>query len=351
MASVTVVVPAFNASRTLERALASVLDQTVRDIEVIAIDDGSTDRTPEILRSFADADPRLRVLSQPNRGVARARNAGMAAARGDWIATIDADDLWHPRKIELQLDAAKQAGGNVVMVYGWSRRIDADDWVIADMGAPRHSGGVLHQLIASNFLRNASSAMFRRRLALDVGGFDPGLHAAGLQGAEDLKLYLALARVGRVTVAPHFLTGYRQIEGSMSQVAARMRKSVERVVAESEAIDTQVSAEVFDLARMNYDLYAAALALAAQDRRAFLAYVRSAMRRRPVDTAVLLAVNALWRSVAALHLRRVPRKFQDVDMDERMLMPFADLFTDYQAWAARRAAQVSRREEELMHEA
>jgi len=254
-----------------------VLAQSLAEIEIIVIDDRSTDDNPGILARVAAADGRLRVLTQAYGGVARARNAGIAAATAEWIATIDADDLWHPRKLELQVAAARTAGPACGMVYSWSRRIDMADRVIADMGAPRHADQVLHQLIASNFMRNASSAMVLRQAALAARGFDPGLQDAGAQGTEDLKFYLAVARGWRVALAPHFLTGYRQIEGSMSQMPARMRRSIELVIEDSEQRDNAVPPAVFSLARTNCDLCAAALALAGGDRIGFLGYAGAAL--------------------------------------------------------------------------
>lgn len=337
----SIVIPAYNAESTLDRTLISVLNQSLEDIEVIVVDDGSIDRTPAVVRRFARNDDRIRIIEQTNAGVAKARNAGIAMARSEWIGTVDADDIWHPRKIELQLQAANAAGDDTVMVYSWSRRIDKDDRVLSDMGTPRVTGDVLHQLIASNFMRNASSAMFRRDVGSIAGGFDPGLQDAGAQGAEDLKFYLALARSGRVAVAPYFLTGYRLIEGSMSQMAARMHKSIEMALAESEVVDTRIPPEVFALARMNYDLYAASLALRGGDRRAFLKYVLSAMSRRPVEATVHLCVNALWRASSVLNRTKRRPLFQDLGVEERMPMPLADRFGRFQAWSARRAASIS----------
>jgi hypothetical protein len=225
------------------------------------------------------------------------------------------------------------------MVYSWSRRIDMADRVIADMGAPRHADQVLHQLIASNFMRIASSAMVLRQAALTAGGFDPGLQDAGAQGAEDLKFYLAVARGWRVALAPHFLTGYRQIEGSMSQMPARMRRSIELVIEDSEQRDNAVPPAVFALARTNYDLCAAALALAGGDRSGFLGYAGAALVRRPLDATVLLGVNTLWRLSAILDRSARP-PFAEMDMDARMPMPLSDWFSDFHAAAACRAARL-----------
>ena len=98
--TVSVVVPAYNYARYLPKAIDSALGQTHPPLEVIVVDDGSTDDTPRVLAAYAD---RIRVIRQANQGAGAARNAGIAAARGEYVAFLDSDDLWHPRKLELQL--------------------------------------------------------------------------------------------------------------------------------------------------------------------------------------------------------------------------------------------------------
>ncbi len=96
---VSVVIPTFNRAAFLPSAVRSALEQTLREIEVIIVDDGSTDATPEVCRALAEADPRVRLVRQANRGLAAARNAGLAAATADWVAFLDDDDLWVPEAL------------------------------------------------------------------------------------------------------------------------------------------------------------------------------------------------------------------------------------------------------------
>ena len=106
MPRVSVVIPLYQTEIYIEQALRSVLAQTFDDFEVLVIDDGSRDRGPEIARSFSD--PRVKVISQENRGLAGARNSGIRLAVGEFVALLDADDLWEPEKLEChvrQLDA------------------------------------------------------------------------------------------------------------------------------------------------------------------------------------------------------------------------------------------------------
>src|SRR5579883_3127014 len=104
---ISVVIPAYNAARTIGATLRSVIDQTYPNIEIIVVDDGSTDGTAAIVRSVLAGEPRLRFVAQGNAGVAAARNAGAALARGDFIAPVDADDLWHPTKLAKQMELMK----------------------------------------------------------------------------------------------------------------------------------------------------------------------------------------------------------------------------------------------------
>ncbi len=117
-ARVSVVIPCFNAARWLGATIASVRAQTHRSLEIVAVDDGSTDGTAALLDSLAGPD--LRILPQPNRGQAAALNAGLVVARGDFIQYLDADDLIEPRKIELQL-ARLMEPGEAIASCEWGR--------------------------------------------------------------------------------------------------------------------------------------------------------------------------------------------------------------------------------------
>src|SRR5882757_5144702 len=98
MPRVSVIIPIYNGAATIERALASVFEQTFSDFEIVAVDDGSTDETSSVLAKFGD---RIRMFRQPNRGLPGARNAGVALSRGELIALIDHDDEWLPQKLAL----------------------------------------------------------------------------------------------------------------------------------------------------------------------------------------------------------------------------------------------------------
>ena len=340
MPPVTAIIPAYNAAGTIAATLASVRAQTYPALEIVVVDDGSTDETASLVAQASREDARIQLIGQVNGGVAAARNAAIAAATGDWVAPVDADDIWHPRKIELQMRAALSAAVRPGFVYCWSRRIDAQNVATVDLGCPVHRGRVFEQLFASNFLKNASSALMRRDAVEAAGGFDVGLQAGGAQGAEDLKMYLAIAKVETVEVAPAFLTGYRMSAQSMSQAPTRMRRSIELVLEEVERDDPDLPVTLSNVARMNYDLYAAALSFWGRDLPGFARYVFRGVRHAPGPAMALLFCNAVWRVSLALRVARAPRAFLDLDPQERLPMPLADWFLAHQTRTVVRASAV-----------
>jgi glycosyltransferase involved in cell wall biosynthesis len=229
---VAVVIPAYNAEPFIERTLASVMAQTHKKIEIIVVDDGSTDETASIVRRLAIGDPRIKLLQQKNSGVASARNAGVRASKGIYIAPIDADDLWHPTKLEKQLRVFAAAGESLGLVYTLYRTIDADDRAIITPKRTHPDGWVFMQHLGQNFIGHGSSAMFRRDVFLEMGGYSSRLRECGAEGCEDFLLQLSIASKYRFGVVKEHLVGYRRTPGAMSQDFVRMLIS-RRMVLES----------------------------------------------------------------------------------------------------------------------
>jgi glycosyltransferase involved in cell wall biosynthesis len=223
--TVSVVIPAYNASRTIEETLRSVLRQTHRNLEVLVVDDGSSDDTPKIVEALAAEDGRVRLLRQANAGVAAARNAGIAASSGEFIAPIDADDLWHPTKIERQLRVFAEGGDRIGLVYTWFALIDRNSRVVQLRHQPRHHGSVLRPLAYHNFVGNGSSALIRRSAFEGTGGYDASLRQRGGQGCEDWKLYFQIAEHHGFGLVPQPVTGYRDLPDNMSSDVLQMLRS------------------------------------------------------------------------------------------------------------------------------
>ncbi len=228
---VTVVIPAYNAARTIDATMASVRRQTFDNLEIIVVDDGSTDTTPQIVKKHIAEDERVRLITQKNGGVARARNRGIAEGSGEFIAPVDADDLWRSDKIEKQLAAMAAGGPRVGLVYSWFAVINDDD-VVTNLSRPSDAGDVSRRSCLGNVVGNGSSPLMRREAVLDAGGYDPRLRDANAQGCEDLLLYFRMSLKYHFAVVQEFLTGYRHSGSNMSSDALQMFRSWRIVAAE-----------------------------------------------------------------------------------------------------------------------
>jgi glycosyltransferase involved in cell wall biosynthesis len=227
---VGVVVPMFNAERTIAGTIASICAQTHHPLDIVVVDDGSTDGSAAIVDGWRARDNRVRLIHQPNAGVAAARNAGAAATTAQYLAFVDADDLWAPEKIESQLLLLHDAGPQVGLVYCWFASFDANDRVVSFGPQAFEQGNVLQSLLGANWIGTGSSLLIRRAVFDTVGGFDASLRAADAQGAEDLQICLQAAERAEFRVVPRYLVGYRFSPNGMSRQARRMFRSIEIVL-------------------------------------------------------------------------------------------------------------------------
>ena len=224
---ISVVVPARNAGRYIRRTLESALNQTHRAFEIIVVDDGSEDETAAIVTEMAGREPRIRLIRTQKIGVSAARNLAIAAACSDLIATLDADDLWHPEKLAKQLSVMHASGPHVGVVYCWSAGIDDDDHIILPAWTRSFAAGdVLRDIVVTGIVGNGSTPLIRRKFIEAAGGYD-----VDLELCEDWKFYTALAGVCEFAVIPECLIGYRLRRDSASMDVRPMEKAIERVTA------------------------------------------------------------------------------------------------------------------------
>jgi glycosyltransferase involved in cell wall biosynthesis len=156
---VSVIMPVYNAARWMRRGIDSVLQQTHGHVELIAVDDGSQDESLAILQAYASADVRVRIQQQAaNGGVAAARNAGIAAASGDFIAFLDADDWWDPSKLEQQLAGMRSSGALISYAAYW--RMAEDGRMLGRVTPPPQVSW--RDMLASNFIGNLTGIYARR---------------------------------------------------------------------------------------------------------------------------------------------------------------------------------------------
>ncbi|MEI4473678.1 glycosyltransferase family 2 protein [Frigidibacter sp. MR17.24] len=247
---ISVVVPCYNSGWSVGDTLLSIRAQSFRDFEIILIDDGSTEDLSEALASHR-ADPRLRVVRQENRGLAGARNRGLAEARAGYVAFIDADDLWHPDFLSRSL-AALRADLAAPYAFALCFHLDERNRYLAPSVweglSPRHD---LIGLVDVNLVGNGSASLFRTDAVRAAGGFDETLRLRGATGAEDWKLCLQMAALGRPAMLGDPLVGYRRVLAGMSQGDPRRQmRSAELVIADLAPLLPQVPRRSWRNARL-----------------------------------------------------------------------------------------------------
>ncbi len=219
MPTISIIIPAYNAERTILETIASVQQQTFSDFELIVINDGSTDRTLEVLQSIQDE--RLKIFSYENGGLPTARNRGISHASGEFIALLDADDLWTPDKLELQL-AALQQHPEAGVAYSWTYFMNEKEG-----GRSFHpcepvffEGNVYAKLLIGDFIYNGSNTLIRRQAIDSVGEFDPAL-----KSCEDWEYWVRLAAHWNFVLVPKHQIFYRRFSGAMSSKVEVMKEA------------------------------------------------------------------------------------------------------------------------------
>jgi glycosyltransferase involved in cell wall biosynthesis len=198
---VSVIIPVYNCAEYLGQAIDSVLNQTFMDLEVIVVDDGSTDRTPEIAAQYRD---HITYIRQPNGGNAAARNRGIANARGRWLCFLDADDLWEPRKLERQLlDLLRHPEWMISFVRARKFFESGDS---EPMPADPSEADLWNRLAYYQPFGSSHSGMMLHASCFEqAGGFDDALRLS-----VDWDLFIRLADRFRIRVLPEFLVHHRQ---------------------------------------------------------------------------------------------------------------------------------------------
>lgn len=213
--NISVVIPLFNKEKTIQRAVRSVLAQTYPNFELIVINDGSTDNSFEEASSIEN--PRIRIICQENQGVSAARNRGIAEARHEWIAFLDADDTWKPDFLLNIKSLTDQYPGSVL--YGTSFEIVNCEndlcWINKDLYPEGWSGILVNyiQTMSKTYLFNSSSSVFSKLTLEEIGGFP-----LGVKNGEDVVTWLRCALIGKICYLHMPLSKYhRDVENSSSR--------------------------------------------------------------------------------------------------------------------------------------
>ena len=223
---VSIIIPVRNGERLVERTLASAAAQVYDPFEIVVVNDGSIDRTAELIEAASRRNKRIRVFHRPQSGLPATRNFAISQANGDLIAPLDGDDLWHPQKTEKQVQAMQKSSA-IGLVYCWTVDIDECDFVIPPIRRKSVvEGKVLTEVIANaGIIESGSNPLIRRSFLESVGGYDAHM----VRGAEDWKISLALAEICEFAVVPEHLVGYRQSSATMSKNVAAMQQAFQTV--------------------------------------------------------------------------------------------------------------------------
>ena len=302
---VSVVIPAYNTARFLPEAIESVLGQTFTSYEVIVIDDGSTDATVSIARSFGE---RVRCLRQENQGPSAARNHGIAAARGEFVAFLDSDDRWEPEMLAEQL-AAFAADPEAGLVFTNCINTDGEVLLPVDCSAQRtaHSGRVFHHLLRENFVIT-STVMVRRACLAATGGFDPALRVS-----EDFDLWVRIARLFPLRFVPRSLARYRIHDGgAFSDLDQRLRarRYIFEKLAAISGPPLPISPSEFRLAQARADCHIANILLRLNQRRRAREIYWRTLRRGIDRPRVLFLLTASWLPAPAWAMARWLRRLR-----------------------------------------
>lgn len=231
MPEVSVIMPAYNAARHIGRAVQSVLAQTVIDIELIVIDDASDDDTAAVAAASGKENVKI-IRHASNKGVAAARNSGIQAARGNFMAFLDSDDVWHPDKLEKQLPCFADSRNGIICVFCGYSHFDSETGVKTDEVRTAKSGRMDMNLLLENCVTGGSSTVLIPKAAFEHAGlFDETLRAC-----EDWDLWLRLAQHGQFDFLPNNLCDIYMRPDSLSADQAGMLECGETLLAKHEAL-------------------------------------------------------------------------------------------------------------------
>ena len=298
MATVSVVMPAYNVAAYLGEAVKSVQAQTVADWELLIVDDGSTDATQEIARRLADSDPRIKVLQKPNGGISSARNMALRASTGEFIAILDSDDVWEPTFLAEQLAIfALRPDVDIVTGNGWILGSRLDGQLARPFPDPRPHPTL--QTILADETAVFIMSLFRRRVYEALGGFDETFRSN-----EDYDYWLRAALAGfRFWRNDRPLCHYRRRDDSISAVEVNMLAGILRVYAKLRPLlkDRPLELQTLDVQTARFE------------RESLAAHARMALSAGDVATAAN-HLSALYAQgggpavgVASFMARRMPR--------------------------------------------
>ena len=216
MTKVSIIIPTYNSFQYLPSAVNSVINQTYVDWEMIIVNDGSSDNTEEWV--LTQSDPRIILISQENKGKSVARNVGIERATGEYIAFLDADDYWEPRKLEKQIQRIENSP-DIGLVYTWTALANEQCKPTGRVIGSVAQGEVWEDLVQDNIIVCGSTPMIRKECFSTVGNFSPDLPLS-----QDWDMWIRIAARYRFAVIQEPLVRYRQHSNNTSKNWEMMQK-------------------------------------------------------------------------------------------------------------------------------
>ncbi len=315
MARVSVIIPTYNAEKFIAKTINSVLDQTYQDFEILVIDDESPDRSVEVCQQFHD--DRLRIISQPNRGLPGARNTGIRAAQGEFIAFLDADDLWLPEKLAAHvqhLDSRPDVG----VSFSYSAFIDDDDVLTGLVQRPKQLEHITPDyVLCRNPIGNGSAAVLRRAVFEDIAFqddrhgvmescyFDERVnhHSAD---ATDVECWLRISITTQWAMSgiAQPLTRYRIHTGGLSANVTRQLEALEAVIEKTRGYAPEIIGKCEHKAKAYHQRYIARRAVTLRDGKLAVAMIHRSLAsdwrialEEPQKTAMTIGAAYLLKAL------------------------------------------------------
>ncbi len=208
---ITIIVPVLNGEKYIRQALQSAIDQIFRDFEIIVVDGKSTDKTVKIVNEFAKKDKRINLVTQISPGLPSARNLGVSLSKGEYIAFLEADDVWHPEKLLLQVECLDK-NPDIGLVSCYSAVIDQNGLLLGWILGINVNGDVYKKVIWRNSISSCSVPLIRKKCLDEVGQFDDDV-----KFCDDYDMWVRLAKKYLFKTITKPLVGYRRCESNRSK--------------------------------------------------------------------------------------------------------------------------------------
>jgi len=220
---VSIIIPVLNCERYISYAIKSALNQSFQDFEIIIVDSGSKDQTPQIVKKFIEKDKRINFIKPSKPGLPYARNYGIEVAKGEYIAFLEADDLWHPDKLLFQLECLKTKP-EVGLVSCYSVTIDENGLLLGWRLGVNVNGMVYEKVIEKNPISNCSVPLIRHKCLQTMDLFDEKV-----KYGDDAEMWIRFAKKFPIATVPKALVGYRRWPDNRS-------KDYEKILEDGECI-------------------------------------------------------------------------------------------------------------------